>query len=77
MDIGNTNIVLGIVRNDHVLKHWKIGIVKRIRKEAVHEMTVIVTGDLASLFHNESETIQHVEPFLTLKGLIVRFKRNS
>jgi len=52
------------------------GIVNRIRKEVGRELTVVATGDLAPLISEESETIQHVEAFLTLEGLMILFKRN-
>ena len=52
------------------------GIVNRIRKEVGREVTVVATGDLAPLISEESETIQHVEAFLTLEGLMILFKRN-
>jgi type III pantothenate kinase len=52
------------------------GIVKRIRNAMSHEMSVIATGGLAALICEESETIDHVEEYLTLEGLAIIFKRN-
>ena len=52
------------------------GIVNRIRKESGESPKVIATGGLASLVSEVSETIDHVEEFLTLKGLMILFKRN-
>jgi len=53
------------------------GIVKRMKKEMGEKTTVVATGGLASLIFGESETIEHVEEFLTLEGLIILFKRNK
>ena len=52
------------------------GIVNRIRKESGESPKVIATGGLAPLVSEVSETIDHVEEFLTLKGLMILFKRN-
>jgi len=53
------------------------GIVRRIQKEAGEEVLVIATGGLAPLMCDVSETIDHVEEFLTLEGLKVIFERNQ
>jgi type III pantothenate kinase len=53
------------------------GIVKRIKKEAPWEPTVIATGGLAPLICEQTETVEHVEEFLTLEGLMAIFKRNQ
>ncbi|MFZ0449440.1 MAG: type III pantothenate kinase [Desulfatiglandaceae bacterium] len=53
------------------------GIVRRIQKEAGEDLLVIATGGLAPLICDVSDTIDHVEEFLTLEGLKVIFKRNQ
>ena len=52
------------------------GIVRRMKKEAGYDMTVVATGGLAPLICEESEVIDHVEEFLTLEGLMLIYKRN-
>ena len=51
------------------------GMVERFRKE-LGGCTVIGTGGLAGLLASVSETIQHVEPFLTLHGLRLVHEKN-
>jgi len=53
------------------------GIVKRIRKESGENITVVATGGLAPIICEVSETIDHVEEFLTLEGLMIIFNRNK
>ncbi|MBU8881396.1 type III pantothenate kinase [Bacillus sp. FJAT-29790] len=52
------------------------GIVKRMKARAKENPTVIATGGLASLIAKESTIIDIVDPFLTLKGLQLIYKRN-
>ena len=52
------------------------GIVTRIKEQSKVEPTVIATGGFATLIANESTAIDIVEPFLTLKGLQLIYKRN-
>ena len=52
------------------------GIVNRMKEQSKMEPTVIATGGLATLIANESTVIDVVEPFLTLKGLQLIYKRN-
>ena len=50
--------------------------VARIRTELGGEARVIATGGLAGRIAGESQTIERVEPFLTLEGLRMIFERN-
>lgn len=52
------------------------GIVNRMKKESGEDLTVVATGGLAPIICEVSETIDHVEEFLTLEGLMIIFKRN-
>ncbi len=50
--------------------------VARIREELGAEAPVVATGGLAHLIAEEAQTIDRVEPFLTLEGLRLIFERN-
>ncbi len=50
--------------------------VRRMRKELGEDTRVIATGGLAGLIASEAETIERVEPFLTLEGLRLIYQRN-
>jgi type III pantothenate kinase len=52
------------------------GIVSRIKKEFNADATVIATGGLAGLIAKECSMIDIVDPDLTLKGLLLIYKRN-
>jgi type III pantothenate kinase len=53
------------------------GIVKRMKQQSPVEPTVIATGGLASLIAAECTLIDHVDPFLTLKGLLLIYDKNK
>ncbi|WP_191992040.1 type III pantothenate kinase [Bacillus aerolatus] len=52
------------------------GIVNRMKEHSQKQPTVIATGGLAPLIGKESQVIDIVDPFLTLKGLCLIYKRN-
>ncbi|MFQ6112019.1 MAG: type III pantothenate kinase, partial [Nitrospinota bacterium] len=51
------------------------GIVKRMKTEMKEEATVIATGGYSSLLAPESETVDHVDPYLTLEGLRIIYRK--
>ncbi|MFC1885373.1 type III pantothenate kinase [Thermodesulfobacteriota bacterium] len=53
------------------------GIVNRMKRESGENPKVIATGGLAPLICDVSETIDYIEEFLTLKGLMIIFERNK
>lgn len=53
------------------------GIVNGIKKQFQSEPKVIATGGMASLIAQGTEIIDHVDPFLTLKGLYKIFLKNQ
>jgi len=52
------------------------GIVKRMMDQSKQKPTVIATGGLSNLIAQESTIIDIVDPYLTLKGLQLIYKRN-
>ncbi|KAA0543741.1 type III pantothenate kinase [Bacillus sp. BGMRC 2118] len=53
------------------------GIVRRMKEESGTNPKVIATGGLAALISNESNIIDIIDPFLTLKGLHLIYLRNQ
>lgn len=52
------------------------GIVRHMVKEMEREPAVIGTGGLAHLILAESETVQQIDPLLTMRGLQIIYDRN-
>jgi type III pantothenate kinase len=53
------------------------GLVARIKEEYGKPMTVIGTGGLANLFYKQTSVIEHLDPDLTIRGLIQIHARNA
>jgi type III pantothenate kinase len=53
------------------------GIVTRIKAEYGAPMTVIGTGGLANLFYRQTPAIDHLDPDLTIRGLVQIYQRNK
>ncbi|WP_342527505.1 type III pantothenate kinase [Chryseomicrobium sp. FSL W7-1435] len=53
------------------------GIVTRMKKAGATQAKVIATGGLAPLIAAETDIIDQIDPFLTLKGLYLLYKRNE
>jgi type III pantothenate kinase len=52
------------------------GLITRIKAEYGKPMTVVATGGLAHLFHPDIPAIEHVDPDLTMRGLMLIHARN-
>ena len=52
------------------------GIVQRMKQEAKDEPLVIATGGLAGMLSAASQTINEIDPYLTLEGLRIIYDRN-
>ncbi|MGN6515005.1 MAG: type III pantothenate kinase [Rhizomicrobium sp.] len=53
------------------------GLITRIKEEYGKPMTVIGTGGLATPFHRQTQMIDHLDPDLTIRGLIQIHARNA
>lgn len=53
------------------------GLVARIKTEYAKPMTVIATGGLAKVFYKQTPAIDHLDPDLTIRGLILIHARNT
>ena len=53
------------------------GIVARIKTEYAQPMTVVATGGLANLFYRQTPVLEHLDPDLTVRGLILIHARNA
>jgi type III pantothenate kinase len=53
------------------------GLIARIKGEYGTSMTVIATGGLASVFQRQISMIDHADPDLTIRGLMLIHARNS
>ncbi len=53
------------------------GLVRRTKEEFGGDMTVVATGGLAPLFHEATDIINHLDPDLTLRGLLEIHRRNA
>lgn len=53
------------------------GLVNRMKKSGNAQANVVATGGLAPLISEETDVIDQVDPFLTLKGLYLIYKRNE
>ncbi len=53
------------------------GLVARIKKERGEPLTVVATGGVASLFEGATDSIDHFDPDLTIRGLLEIHRRNT
>lgn len=53
------------------------GLVRRIQRELGTATKVVATGKYAELVAAESETVERVDPFLSLRGLEIIYRRNQ
>jgi type III pantothenate kinase len=53
------------------------GLVSRIKEERGENLTVVATGGVASLFEGATDSIDHFDPDLTIRGLLEIHRRNT
>ena len=53
------------------------GLVARIGAEYGAEMAVVATGGLAPVYADATDVIQHVDPDITMRGLLEIYRRNG
>ena len=53
------------------------GLIARIKAERPEKLTVIATGGVASLFHGATQSIDHFDPDLTIRGMLEIWRRNT
>ena len=53
------------------------GLITRIKAERAELMTVVATGGVASLFEGATDSIDHFDPDLTIRGLLEIHRRNT
>ena len=53
------------------------GLVRRIRDEYGKPMEVVATGGVASLFEGASQTINHYDQYIVIRGLLEIYRLNS
>jgi type III pantothenate kinase len=53
------------------------GLVSRIKEERGEDLTVVATGGVASLFEGATDSIDHFDPDLTIRGLLEIHRRNT
>jgi type III pantothenate kinase len=51
--------------------------VARIKAERAEPMTVVATGGVASLFEDATDSIDHFDSDLTIRGLLEIHRRNT
>jgi type III pantothenate kinase len=53
------------------------GLIARIKDEYGEPMTVVATGGLAHLFQRDITAIEHIDPDLTIRGLLLIHRHNT
>ena len=53
------------------------GLIERLRRAHGKDLPAIATGGLAPIFLSSTDAIQHVDPDITLRGLVLIHQRNK